>query len=68
MTYRILTKRLHKLGCEFARQGPGSHEIWWNPMNRRLTTIPRGRGDIPTGTLGAILHDLGFTTEDLTKK
>jgi len=26
MTYRVFTTKLRKLGCEFARQGPGSHE------------------------------------------
>ena len=65
MTYRVLTRKLRKLGCEFARQGPGSHEIWWNPANKRFTTIPKGRGDIPKGTLAAILCDLGFTHKDL---
>ena len=68
MTYRVLTKKLAKLRCQFLRQGPGSHEIWWNPDNRRFTTIPRTRGDIPKGTLTAILRDLGFTMEDLTEK
>jgi len=65
MTCRVLTRKLRKLGCEFARQGPGSHEIWWNPLNKRFTTIPKGRGNIPKGTLAAILHDLGFTHKDL---
>jgi len=68
MTYRVLTRKLRKLGGEFVRQGTGSHEIWWNPMNRGFTTIPKGRGDIPKGTLAAILRDLGFTMEDLTKR
>lgn len=67
MTYRLLTKKLRKLGCEFVRQAPGSHEIWWNLENRHFTTIPRTRGDIPKGTLIAILHDLGFTMRDLDK-
>ncbi|MBI2909378.1 MAG: type II toxin-antitoxin system HicA family toxin [Chloroflexi bacterium] len=40
MTYRLLARRLGKVGCEFVRQAPGSHEIWWNPRNRRFTTIP----------------------------
>jgi len=55
-------------GLEFVRQGPGSHEIWWNPMNKRFTTIPKSRGDIPKGTLAAILRDLSFTMEDLASK
>lgn len=68
MTYRVLVRKLHKLGCEFVRQAPGSHEIWWNPMNRRFTTISKGRGDIPKGTLAAVLRDLGFTMEDLANE
>ncbi|MGA8848394.1 MAG: type II toxin-antitoxin system HicA family toxin [Dehalococcoidia bacterium] len=68
MTYRILTKRLRKLGCEFVRQAPGSHEIWWNPEKKLFTTVPnRGSKDIPKGTLAAILRDLGLTRKDLDK-
>jgi predicted RNA binding protein YcfA (HicA-like mRNA interferase family) len=59
MNYRQLTKRLRQLGCEFVRQAPGSHEVWWNPANRKFTVIPRHEGrDIPTGTLRAILRQL----------
>lgn len=68
MTYRQLAQKLGRLGCEFVRQAPGSHEIWWNPKNQRFTTIPRTRGDIPKGTLAAILRDLGLTTRDLSGK
>jgi predicted RNA binding protein YcfA (HicA-like mRNA interferase family) len=68
MTYRVLTRKLRRLGCEFLRQAPGSHEIWWNPQNRSFTTIPHhGDKDIPTGTLAAILRDLGLTKEELDK-
>jgi predicted RNA binding protein YcfA (HicA-like mRNA interferase family) len=67
MTYRVLTKKLHNLGCEFVRQAPGSHEIWWNPRNRSFTAVPRTTGDIPKGTLAAILLALGLTMEDLSK-
>jgi len=66
MTYRLLARKVRRLGCEFVRQAPGSHEIWWNPGNRRLTTVPhRGNEDIPQGTLAAILRDLGLTRQDL---
>ena len=37
-------------------------------MNKRFTTIPKSRGDIPKGTLAAILRDLNFTMEDLANK
>lgn len=67
MTYRMLAKKLRRMGCEFVRQAPGSHEIWWNPKGRSFTTIPKTRGDIPKGTLMAILHDLGFRLEDLDR-
>jgi len=68
MTYRVLVKKLHKLGCQFVRQAPGSHEIWWNPQNRSFTTIPRhGSKDIPKGTLAAILRHLGLSREHLDK-
>ena len=68
MTYHILARKLRRLGCELVRQAPGSHEIWWNPENKLFTTMPhRGSKDIPTGTLAAILRDLGLTRKDLDK-
>ena len=66
MKYRELTKKLRKLGCEFVRQAPGAHAIWWNPANRRFTTIPRHKGkDLPKGTVRAILRQLGIDPEEL---
>lgn len=43
------------LGLEFHRQAAGSHEIWHNPATNRYTTIPNHPGDMPEGTLRAIL-------------
>ncbi len=64
MTYRALTRKLRRLGCEFVRPAAGSHEIWWRPENKRFTTVPRhGNRDIPRGTLRAILKDLGITRQ-----
>ncbi len=69
MNYRTLTKKLRKLGCGFVRQGPGSHEIWWNPAQRKFTTIPwrPGHEDLPKGTIGEILRNLGLEPKDLRK-
>ena len=68
MTYRILTRKLRKLGCELVRQAPGSHEIWWNPENKSFTAVPHhGSKDIPGGTLATILRNLGLTREDLDR-
>jgi len=53
--YRGIVKRLKQLGLEFHRQAAGSHEIWFNPALNRYTTIPNHPGDMPEGTLRAIL-------------
>lgn len=67
MTYRELTRKLTILGCEFRRQSKGSHEIWTNTSNNRSAVIPRHAGDIPAGTLAAILRQLDIAAEDLKK-
>jgi len=68
MNYRELTRRLRELGCEFVREAPGSHEIWWNPDEKKFTTIPRHAGrDLPPGTLRAILRQLSLLPADLTR-
>ncbi|HCA43171.1 MAG TPA: addiction module toxin, HicA family [Bacteroidetes bacterium] len=53
--YREIIKKLKKNGFEFHRQAAGSHEIWYNSNNNKYTTIPNHSGDIPEGTLRAIL-------------
>lgn len=57
--YREVIKRLKALGLQFHRQAAGSHEIWFNPVLNRYTTIPNHPGDIPEGTLRAILKQAG---------
>ena len=54
-TYRKIVQKLRRLGFEFDRQAAGSHEIWWNPATGKRTTIPNHAGDMPQGTLRAIL-------------
>ena len=53
--YRDIVKILKKFGFEFHRQAAGSHEIWFNRETNRFTTIPNHAGDMPEGTLRAIL-------------
>ena len=53
--YRMIIRILKKFGFEFYRQAAGSHEIWFNPKTNRFTTIPNHLGDMPEGTLRAIL-------------
>ena len=58
--YREIVKILKKFGFEFHRQAAGSHEIWYNPSTNRYTTIPNHPGDMPEGTLRAILKQSGI--------
>lgn len=62
-SYREIIKRLKALGLEFHRQAAGSHEIWFNPALDRYTTIPNHPGDMPEGTLRAILKQAGVEAE-----
>ena len=56
--YREIIKKLKRLGFEFDRQAKESHEIWYNPRTKLYTTIPNHTGDMPEGTLKAILNVL----------
>ena len=62
--YRDVVRRLKRLGFEFDRQAAGSHEIWWNPVTRRRTTIPNHPGDLPEGTLKAIIAQTGISVDE----
>ncbi|MBI3147168.1 MAG: type II toxin-antitoxin system HicA family toxin [Betaproteobacteria bacterium] len=62
--YREIVKRLKALGLEFNRRAAGSHEIWFHPARKRYTTIPNHPGDMPEGTLKAILKQVGIESEE----
>ena len=66
--YREIIKRLKKLGFQFLRQAAGSHEIWYNSNSNLYTTIPNHPGDMPEGTLRAILKQAGISPEIFLKK
>lgn len=61
--YRQIVRKLKNLGFEFDRQAAGSHEIWFNQVTNRYTTIPNHPGDMPEGTLRAILRQAGISTD-----
>ncbi len=65
--YRQIIKKLKKSGFEFDRQAAGSHEIWYNPKTDRYTTIPNHPGDMPEGTLKAILKQSSIDVNDFFK-
>jgi predicted RNA binding protein YcfA (HicA-like mRNA interferase family) len=62
-SYRERIKKLKKSGFEFYRQAAGSHEIWYNPSSQKFTTIPNHSGDMPEGTLKAILKQANIDTD-----
>ncbi|MFA4852736.1 MAG: type II toxin-antitoxin system HicA family toxin [Bacteroidales bacterium] len=62
--YREIVKRLKKFGFLFYRQAAGSHEIWYNEKTRKYTTIPNHSGDMPEGTLRAILKQADINPID----
>ncbi len=67
--YRVIIQILKKFGFRFHRQAVGSHEIWYNPQTSRYTTIPNHSGDMPEGTLRAILKQANIEADDfLTEK
>ncbi|MBU0702848.1 MAG: type II toxin-antitoxin system HicA family toxin [Chloroflexi bacterium] len=42
MKRHALLKHLKRHGCELLREG-SRHSIYWNPANRRTTSVPRHR-------------------------
>ena len=60
-SYRRVARRLREFGFTFHRQAAGSHEIWFNTRTNRYTTIPNHPGDIPEGTVRAILKQAGIS-------
>jgi predicted RNA binding protein YcfA (HicA-like mRNA interferase family) len=66
-SYREVVKKIKTFGFSFDRQAAGSHEIWYNPDTNSYTTIPNHSGDLPEGTLRAILKQAGIKPEDFLK-
>lgn len=62
--YREIARKLKSLGFQFDRQAAGSHEIWYNAASNRYTTIPNHPGDMPEGTLRAILRQAGIEPDN----
>ena len=64
--YRDIIRILKILGFEFYSQAAGSHEIWFNPSTNKYTTIPNHTGDMPEGTLRAILRQANIDVNEFT--
>lgn len=68
MTYHDVIRRLRVAGFVFDRQAKGSHEIWYNSATRRRTTVPNHPGDVPRGTLRAIIRQTGMSIKEFLKE
>ena len=66
ISHRKLSKKLKNEGCEFVRQGKGSHEIWRGPNGH--FSLPRHPRDLKRGTVRSILREAGlpFSLSELT--
>jgi predicted RNA binding protein YcfA (HicA-like mRNA interferase family) len=62
--YRDIVRKLKRLGWGFDRQAAGSHEIWRHAESGKKTTIPNHPGDMPKGTLRAILREGGIDPDE----
>jgi len=56
--YRQLCAILTAHGCEFVRQGKGSHEIWSSPVSNKRFSVPVTIKAKPT--VNAILRQAGI--------
>jgi predicted RNA binding protein YcfA (HicA-like mRNA interferase family) len=65
--YREIVRKLKALGFAFDRQAAGSHEIWFNASTNRYTTVPNHPGDMPEGTLRAILRQASIDPDDFLR-
>ncbi len=61
LTASEVIRKLRHGGFVFDRQAKGSHEIWLNPSTHRRTTVPNHPGELPEGTVRAIVRQAGLT-------
>jgi len=64
LSAREIVQKLKKAGFVFDRHAKGSHEIYYNPTTKRRTVVPNHPGDMPKGTLKAIIEEAGLTVDE----
>jgi predicted RNA binding protein YcfA (HicA-like mRNA interferase family) len=67
-SYNDIIARLRAFGFILDRQAKGSHEIWYNPTTHRRTVVPHHAGDMPEGTLRAILKRADIPVDSFLDK
>ena len=63
LTSREVVVALKKAGFEGRRQR-GSHLFLWHPEREVMATVPMHAGDLPRGTLKAIIRQAGLTEDE----
>lgn len=63
LTYHDVVVWLKRFGFMFDGSARGRHGIWWNPQTRARTTVPRHPGDLPAGTVRAIVRQAGVDSD-----
>ena len=66
LAYRVVIKKLRKLGFAFRRSTGGTHEVWWNEKTRKTCIVPHHK-EVKTGTLRSIIRQAGVTVDDFSK-
>jgi predicted RNA binding protein YcfA (HicA-like mRNA interferase family) len=66
-SYDQITGKLSRLGFSLARRAKGDHEIWRNAQTGQMTTVPHCSGDMPVGTLRAILRQAQISRTDFLR-
>ena len=62
-----VVKKFEKLGFVKDRQS-GSHIILYNRSQNKRVVVPMHTGDLPKGTLRAIIKQAGLTSEEFLKR
>jgi len=65
--YREVVRKLRRAGFAFDRPGPGSHELWRDRESGRKVTVPHHPGEMPEGTLRAIIKQAGIHVDDFLR-
>lgn len=59
-----IIRKLRKAGFTFDRSAKGSHEIWRNVKTGRRAVIANHPGDMPEGTVSAVIRQAGLSVDD----
>jgi predicted RNA binding protein YcfA (HicA-like mRNA interferase family) len=60
-------RKLRRAGFVFDRVAKGSHEIWLHPETRARVVVPHHPGDVPEGTVRAIIRQAGLEVDEFLK-